>query len=98
MNLSFLTHLLHGRANVLQIAPSKSLEPMDRRSGLDRRHCVTHPFTILFSPGRRQQNGRRQSDASNIYVDCYTPVLRYICVGILLLSTVDAFFTLRLID
>jgi len=98
MNFSFLTRVLYGRANVLQAARVKSIEPMDRRSGYDRRQRVTHPFTILFSPGRRQQNGRRKSDASNIYVDCYTPTLRYICIGILLLSTVDAFFTLRLID
>ncbi len=98
MNLSFLTHLLFGRANVLRAAQVKSLESMDRRSGFDRRQCVTHPFTILFSPGRRHQNGRRKNDASNIYVDCYTPVLRYICIGILLLSMIDAFFTLRLID
>ncbi len=69
----------------------------NRRRNTDRRVRVTHPLTPMSLQGRRSK-GRRQEDIANRYVDRYSPVLRYICIGFVLLSMTDAFFTLRLLD
>jgi hypothetical protein len=70
---------------------------IDRRSESDRRERATHPLSPASWQGRRQR-GRRQVDRENTYVDRYDPVVRYICIGVLMLSCVDAVFTLRLIE
>lgn len=42
--------------------------------------------------------GRRRADRTNLYVDRFPPALRWVCVGLLVLSGVDAFLTLSLLD
>jgi Domain of unknown function (DUF5658) len=71
---------------------------LDRRSGKDRR-CRTLPgIRSLFIYARRQEI-RRQEDKYKIsYFDQYSPALLTPIVLILLLSIVDAFLTLFLVD
>ncbi len=45
----------------------------------------------------RRQYGRRASDRHNRYVDRYERPLGYVCIGLALLSCLDAFFTLHLL-
>ncbi len=72
---------------------------LDRRSARERRYAKNNPLNLRSLFGRRSQ-GRRQNDASTTvcYVDRYSPSLRYACVGVVFLSIVDAFFTLRILD
>lgn len=70
----------------------------ERRRGGDRRNSKNHPFSLNSLRGKRHQ-GRRQEDLqSGGYVDRYPPVQRLICLGIIILSCVDAFFTLRILE
>lgn len=69
----------------------------ERRRGTDRRQRGTGPLASVSLLGRRTM-GRRGGDRNNLYVDRYHPALRWVCVGLLLLSGVDAFLTLSLLE
>lgn len=69
----------------------------DRRNGNDRRGRRTHPLRAVRFSGQRHRRGRRGSDSSEVYVDRYAPIWRYLSVGLLLLSALDGFLTLTLL-
>ena len=69
----------------------------DRRQGGDRRNSGTSPLSLKSLRGKRS-HGRRAQDLDGGYVDRHHPVQRLICLGIILLSCVDAFFTLRILE
>ena len=67
---------------------------MNQRADENRRKKPTtaiSPYTIM---GKRRISGRRDSDNPG-YVDLYHPLLFFILLGIILLSLVDAYFTLE---
>jgi hypothetical protein len=70
----------------------------ERRSGKDRRNLNSFPAKTLFINGRRE-NIRRQEDRHRIfYVDRFSPTLFIAIVAVLILSVIDAFLTLFLLD
>lgn len=69
----------------------------NRRAGVDRRSQFSHPFSLKSLRGQRHR-GRRKEDALGIYVDRYEHKHRVLCLGIILLSCLDAFFTLRILE
>lgn len=69
----------------------------ERRRGRDRRHRGTGPLACVSLSGRRAV-GRRRADRTHLYVDRYHPALRWVCIGLLVLSGVDAFLTLDLLE
>ncbi|HHP7234413.1 MAG TPA: DUF5658 family protein [Desulfobacterales bacterium] len=71
---------------------------LDRRSGRDRRAYGGLQMRRPFSPIRRKVLRRRDDRKSLYYVDEYNPRLVIPILLILLLSMLDAFFTLVLID
>lgn len=70
---------------------------LDRRSGKDRRAYGGLQMRRPFSPIRRKVLRRHRDRQSLYYVDKYTPRLIIPILLILLLSMLDAFFTLVLI-
>jgi hypothetical protein len=71
---------------------------LDRRSGRERRAYGGLQMRRPFSPIRRKVLRRRDDRNSLYYVDEYTPRLVIPILLILLLSMLDALFTLVLID
>lgn len=70
----------------------------ERRSGGDRRSNPTSPFSLRSLLGSRKQ-GRRESDRrKNYFVDLYSPASVAVLLITLILSIVDAFITLRLME
>lgn len=69
----------------------------DRRRQRSRRKLSwrTALFGYLRSHRRSQ---RRAEDTDNVFIDSHHPWLFFLAVGIMLLSFVDAFMTLKLID
>lgn len=65
----------------------------------DRRICPTPIISrYTFSNGRRKTIRRKSEKRSNIYVDVYSTRLVIAVLSLLLLSCLDAFLTLTLID
>lgn len=79
----------------IESSVSSSFIP-NRRAGSDRRSNKTHPFRLESLRGQRHR-GRREEDQAG-YVDRYDATLRIICIGVLILSSIDAFFTLRILE
>ncbi len=76
----------------------KDILLLDRRSGKDRRSRGVPAIKSLFIYARRK-NIRRQDDRfKTVYFDQYSPALFSLIVLILLLSVIDAFLTLFLVD
>jgi len=69
----------------------------DRRKEVNRRIRRQAP-KISWKSGGQRLSGRRQGDLINAYVDRYSPQVRYFCVGLLCLSILDAFFTIRILE
>lgn len=68
-----------------------------RRSRADRRRFGWQ--TVIFAFLRSRRRGHRRSDeAVPVFVDWHHPWLFFLATGIMLLSTLDAFFTLQLLD
>lgn len=67
------------------------------RARADRRefHWRTVVFGFLRS---RRRSHRRSADAAPVFVDWHHPWLFFLATGIMLLSTLDAFFTLELLQ
>ena len=71
---------------------------IERRSGSDRRQQAHYNLKRIFKPGSRE-NVRREADRERItFLDRYSPTL-FICITlILVLSILDAVFTLYLVS
>jgi hypothetical protein len=71
-------------------------DPVERRSGSDRRH--TSPWSLLYGGLRpRRRTGRRRGDHEHSWLDWHEPSVLYMSVAIVLLSCTDALFTLNLL-
>lgn len=69
----------------------------ERRAGPDRRRHSWRTLTYCGLHGRgRRRNVRRQGH--NYYLDWYDPALVFTGLAVLLMSAMDALFTLSLID
>jgi len=69
----------------------------DRRQNADRREATWHAFLYgNFRPRRRL--GRREADGHLYLFDWYEPRVLYLALGVLLLSCIDALFTLNLLN
>jgi hypothetical protein len=70
--------------------------PIERRSGKDRRKLS--PWSLLYGGFRpRRRRGRRHEDHEYSWLDWHEPSVLYLSVAIVLLSCVDALFTLNLL-
>ena len=74
-----------------------NLLPVDRRSGKDRRRQMTSLGRMMFS-GQRQHVRRMADRHRLVWVDKYSPTLFISILIVVLMSMVDAFLTLFLID
>jgi hypothetical protein len=71
---------------------------LDRRTGKDRRSHNVPDIKSLFIHGRRKEIRRQNDLYKTSYFDQYSPALLSPIVLILLLSIIDAFLTLFLVD
>jgi len=69
----------------------------DRRSGKDRRARPTSPFTTQSLIGSRRRYRRQEDARKHFFVDLYSPAAVAVLICTLVLSTADAFLTLRLV-
>jgi hypothetical protein len=69
----------------------------EKREGLDRRYFSWRTVVFGFALSRRRTL-RRAEDAEILFLDWHHPWLFFLSVGIMLLSCVDAFMTLRLLE
>ena len=67
------------------------------RSDLDRRNFGWRTVFFGFLRSRRRET-RRDSEAEPIYTDWHHPWLFFLAVGTMLLSSLDAFMTLQLLQ
>lgn len=67
------------------------------RDDVDRRHFSWRTVVIGFIRSRRR-NTRRQSEVEPLFTDWHHPWLFFLATGTMLLSCIDAFFTLRLLE
>lgn len=63
----------------------------------DRRTPSWRTFVYGYALSRRREH-RRSSERDGVFIDWHHPWLFFLGTGIMLLSTVDAFMTLRLLD
>jgi hypothetical protein len=69
----------------------------DNRDNADRREFSWRTVFYGFFRSRRR-NTRRDDEAEPLYTDWHHPWLFFLATGTMLLSCLDAFFTLQLID
>lgn len=69
----------------------------DNRLQLDRRAFTWRTVVLGFARSRRQ-GPRRAGEADPVFTDHHHPWLFFLATGIMLMSSLDAFMTLRLID
>jgi hypothetical protein len=69
----------------------------DSRRQVDRRAFDWRTVTFGFLRSRRKGT-RRLTEVRPVYTDWHHPWLFFLAVGTMLLSSVDAFFTLQLLD
>lgn len=74
-------------------APGPAAQPA-RRNGADRRRCGL-PLLRYWFCGQRRRARRREDQG---YVDVYDPLVVCVCLATLLLSCLDAFFTVLLLS
>ncbi len=81
------------------INTKESNDPFDveRRQGENRR-TGKHNLNMIWRGKGQRLSGRREGDLLNAFVDRYSPRVRYCCIGLLILSVLDAFFTLRILE
>jgi hypothetical protein len=63
----------------------------------DRRAVSWKTFVFGYFRSRRREH-RRHSERDSVFLDWHHPWLFFLATGIMLLSTVDAFMTLQLLD
>lgn len=70
---------------------------MDKRRRADRRSFTWR--TVLYGFARsRRHNARRDSEDDVLFLDWHHPWLFFLATGIMLMSSMDAFMTLQLLD
>lgn len=69
----------------------------DSRVVPDRRAPSWRTFVFGYFLSRRREH-RRRSERDNVFIDWHHPWLFFLGTGIMLLSTVDAFLTLQLLN
>ena len=69
----------------------------DSRTVPDRRSVSWRTFVFGYFRSRRRVH-RRRSERDNVFIDWHHPWLFFLATGIMLLSTLDAFLTLQLLD
>ncbi len=69
----------------------------DRRSGADRRAKPTSPFSLASLRGSRKRSRRKEDQYIHFFVDRYGKRSIIVILITLILSFVDAFFTLNLV-
>ncbi len=72
-------------------------QELDRRATNDRRQFGWRTVVFGFTRSRRHSH-RRHMDADIVFIDWHHPWLFFLAVGTMLLSCVDAFLTLILIE
>ncbi len=70
---------------------------MERRHEKNRR-AGKYNFKMSWGTKGQRLSGRRQGDLLNTFVDRYSPRVRYFSIGLLILSVLDALFTLRILE
>ncbi|MEM5785871.1 MAG: DUF5658 family protein [Syntrophobacteraceae bacterium] len=70
----------------------------ERRSGKDRRAGPTSPFSPKSLFGSRKSSRRKEDQKRFYLVDLYSPFFMALLLFTLLLSMLDAFLTIRLIE
>ncbi len=70
---------------------------LDRRASADRRIFSWRTIFFGFARSRRHSH-RREEDAEILFLDWHHPWLFFLSVGTMLLSCVDAFMTLELLE
>lgn len=102
--LAYYNHLM-ALLEALQPTPDMNTRSIsshsskDKRSFTDRRRCPTPIISRYTFYGGRRKTVRRDEDKSiNIYVDLYSTRLLIAVMFLLILSCLDAFLTLELID
>ncbi|HSG59011.1 MAG TPA: DUF5658 family protein [Woeseiaceae bacterium] len=70
---------------------------LEKRERLDRRAFSWRTVIFGFTLSRRRDL-RREEDAEILFIDWHHPWLFFLSVGIMLLSCVDAFMTLQLLE
>lgn len=78
--------------NVSRLADSNRRVASDRRTQTLWAHINTNPDF------HKRRSIRREDDRHNAYLDHYKPLFVYITLGVLLLSCLDATFTLTLLQ
>lgn len=76
-----------------QLAPNTN----DPRSGHDRRAFSWQTVMFGFLRSRRRQH-RRTADGDALFIDWHHPWLFFLATGTMLLSSLDAFLTLNLLN
>lgn len=80
--------------------PRSAVESLDvelassRRQGADRRTQPTPMLSRYTFFGGRRRGGRRDAESTNVFVDSYGQGIFLLATAIVLLNTLDAFFTL----
>ncbi len=70
---------------------------VEERAETDRRKLSWRTMLYGFLRSRRR-NTRRESEAEPLYTDWHHPWLFFLATGTMILSCMDAFFTLQLLD
>jgi hypothetical protein len=70
---------------------------VERRRGPDRRKSPALLSDWKWALRGRRRHERRRGDVGRVHLDRYEPILLFLAVGILLLSSMDAAFTLALL-
>jgi hypothetical protein len=75
----------------------ETVPAIDNRTMTDRRVVTWRTVFFGFMRSRRH-NTRRTADAEPVFTDWHHPWLFFLATGIMLLSSMDAFFTIQLIE
>ena len=71
---------------------------LERRIIADRRQFTWRTVFFGFMRSRRHAGGRRDEDGEVLFLDWHHPWLFFLAVGTMIMSCLDAFMTLRLMD
>jgi hypothetical protein len=83
------------RAHATSVGDAVEGRPGERRSSDRRRHSL---WSFLYGGVRpRRRAGRRHGDEQRIFLDWHEPRVLYLALAIVLMSCVDALFTLNLL-
>lgn len=78
-------------------AAATGLNPDDNRETLDRRNFTWRTVFFGFMRSRRRAH-RRMTEDEPVFTDWHHPWLFFLSIGIMILSSLDAFMTLQLLE